>query len=205
MATATRRLTIGPNDHGRAMSLDDFIAAEWTDGWLYELSRGIVDLTEVPGLPHGRIVYRVARLFILYDVDHPGIINYQAGGGECRIRLPWMVSDRHPDQAVYTYPDPKGPNLWANWVPAIVVEVLSRRGEHRDFVLKREEYRRMGVGEYWILDRYARVMHVDRRVVDGWAELILAEGEVHRTALLPGLEANVGELLGDDEAGEDDE
>ncbi len=178
MSIAARPATIGPDDHGRAMALD---------------------------LPHGMIVWRVARLFGRYADAHPGVIRYQAGGGECRIRMPWMASDRHPDQAVYLTPKPQGPGLWARWVPGIVVEVLSRRGEHRDLVLKREEYRQMGVSEYWVLDRYARRMHVDRRAGEGWEELILGEGEVHRTDLLPGLEARVGELLGDDGTNEEDE
>ena len=204
MATIAGRLRIGPADHGRAMSLDDFLAAEWADGHLYELSRGVVDVTEVPGLPHGRTVRRLARLFILYDIDNPGVINHGAGGGECRICLPWMASDRHPDQAIYTQPppEPDAPHLWARWVPTVVVEVLSKRDEHRDFVLKREEYRNMGVGEYWILDRYARAMHVDRRAGEAWEELVLGPADIHRTGLLPGLEVHVGELLGEDEAAE---
>ena len=54
-------------------------------------------MTEVPGPWHGRIVDRLARMFIHYDEQHPGRVNYRAGGGECRMRLPGMVSDRHPD------------------------------------------------------------------------------------------------------------
>jgi hypothetical protein len=38
MATITRR--IGPADHGRRMTLDEFIAADFEEGWLYELARG---------------------------------------------------------------------------------------------------------------------------------------------------------------------
>src|SRR5689334_11474069 len=99
MATATLPTTlhIGPGDNGRRMTLDEFIEAEWEEGRLYELARGVVEVAEVAGPWHGRIVNRVARLFIHYDEQHPGIINYLAGGGECRIRLPGMVSDRHPD------------------------------------------------------------------------------------------------------------
>ena len=196
MSIAPPRIKIGPGDHGRRMSLDDFHAAEWTSGHLYELSRGVVDVTEVPGVPHGLIVDRLAEMFILYRVARPGVITYRAGGSECRIRLPWMASDRHPDQAIYLTPIPELANPWAEWVPAIVVEVLSRGGEERDFVLKREEYRAMGVGEYWMLDRFARAMAVDRRVGDRYEELVVGIDEVHRTDLLPGLEVSVRRLLG---------
>ena len=112
MATATRtapKRRIGPADHGRRMTLDEFIEADFQEGWLYELARGVVEVTEVPGPWHGRIVDRVAEMFILYDEQHPGGIKYRAGGGECRMRLPGMVSDRHPDQAIYLDPEPPGP------------------------------------------------------------------------------------------------
>jgi Uma2 family endonuclease len=206
MATATQdpiaetarreRPIVGPDSHGLAMAFDDFIRADHVEGWLYELARGIVIATEVPGIHHGRIVSRFTELFVLYAVAHPDVINYRAGGGECRLRLPGMKSDRHPDQAIYLHPDPKGPGVWTRWVPQIVVEVVSRSGEDRDYVEKREEYLRIGVLEYWILDAHRRRMLVLRRAGDVWEENLLGEACVHRTELLPGLEASVGDLLG---------
>src|SRR5262249_46412155 len=146
------RLQIGPADHGRRLTLDEFIEADFQEGWLYELARGVVDVTEVAGPWHGRIVRRVAWMFINYDLQHPGIITYGSGAGECRIRLPGMVCDRHPDQAIYLDPEPQGPSVWTRWIPHIVVEIVSPGGERRDFVEKREEYLRAGIREYWILD-----------------------------------------------------
>ncbi len=178
------------------MDFEEFIRADFQDGWLYELARGIVIVTEIPGIHHGRIVSRFRELFVLYDVAHRGVINYLAGGGECRIRLPGMKSDRHPDQAIYLQPDPEGPHVWTRWVPTIVVEVVSESGEDRDYVEKREEYLRAGVREYWILDPNRRRMLVLLRLGDTWEEQVLGEEGVHRTELLPGLEARVGELLG---------
>ena len=37
-------------------------------------------------------------------------------------------------------------------MPHIVVEVVSPGGEQRDYVDKREEYLRIGVREYWMLN-----------------------------------------------------
>ncbi len=199
MATATRtarKIRIGPADHGRRMTLDEFINADAEEGWLYELARGVVEVTEVPGPSHGRDVRRVARLFDRYDERRPGVIKYLAGGGECRIRLPGMASDRHPDQAVYLDPEPPGPNVWTKWVPHIVVEVVSPRGRKRDFIAKREEYLRMGVHEYWILDPKKRQMHVLARVADTWEEIVVPANGVYRTHLLPGLVVRPPELLG---------
>lgn len=107
-----------------------------------------------------------------------------------------MTSDRHPDQAIYLRPRPKGARVWTRWVPEIVIEVVSEGGEDRDYVEKREEYLRAGVVEYWILDPKLRRLLVLLRCGDVWEEVVLGEEGVYRTELLPGLEARVGELLG---------
>ena len=138
---------------------------------------------------------------LLYRRQYPGIIQYRAGGGECRLRLPGMVSDRHPDQAIYLDPEPSGPNVWTRWVPHVVIEIVSPGGEERDFVEKREEYLRIGVREYWILDAVGRRMHALVRAGDVWEETIVAEDGVYRTTLLPGLEVRPGELFGNDASG----
>jgi Uma2 family endonuclease len=199
MATATRtarRIHIGPADHGRRMTLDEFIRADFQEGWLYELGRGVVEVTEVPGIWHGRIVERITEMFTLYKRRHPGRIKYRAGGGECRIRLPGMVSDRHPDQAIYLDQEPGEKDIWTKWIPSIVVEVVGPRSRKRDFVTKREEYLRMGVREYWILDAKKRQMHALVRAGDTWEETIVPANGAYRTILLPGLVVRPGQLLG---------
>jgi Uma2 family endonuclease len=195
-ATPKPRPTVGPEHHGLPMAYEEFIEADFQDGWLYELARGIVIVTEVPGIHHGRTVLRFARLFFSYELAHPGVIDYQAGGGECRLRFPNMKSDRHPAQAVYLGPDPKGPRLWERWMPDIAVEVVSERGESRDYVEKREEYLAAGIREYWILDLKLRRMMVLLNRDGAWQQLLFGENDTYRTDLLPGLEARVGELLG---------
>ena len=178
------------------MVFEEFIEADFREGWLYELARGIVIVTEVPGIHHGRIVSRFSELFVVYDISHRGVINYRACGGEGRLRFPVMKSDRHPDQAIYLHPEPEGPGIWSRWVPEIVVEVVSATGEDRDYVEKREEYLLAGVQEYWILDPKRRRMLALVRRGDTWEERLFGEDGIHRTELLPGLEARVGELLG---------
>lgn len=194
MATIAR--PIGPADQGLRMTLEEFIAADWQGGWLYELARGVLVVTEVPRPPHALAVERVADMFSYYKRTHPGIIYLRAGGGECRIRLEGMQSDRHPDQAIYLTPPPEGPNPWSRWVPAIVVEVVSQGGEDRDYVEKREEYLRFGVAEYWVLDPMLKRLLVLRRGGDVWVEQVIAAGQTYRTDLLPGLIVRPSELLG---------
>jgi Uma2 family endonuclease len=107
-----------------------------------------------------------------------------------------MKSDRHPDQAVYLDKQPPGENPWTRWVPHIVVEVLSKGSKQRDTVQKREEYLRVSVREYWILDPKTRRMTVLVRAGDTWEDSVVAPGSVYRTHILPGLEVRPDELFG---------
>ena len=52
---------IGPDDNGRRMSLEEFENAEVDDGPLYELSRGVVTVVEVPKRRHMAQVIAVRR------------------------------------------------------------------------------------------------------------------------------------------------
>lgn len=70
MATVTRR--VSPADHGQRMTLGEFREADLEEGWLYELARGVVVVTEAPGINHGRTVRRTAKMFLQYDDAHPG-------------------------------------------------------------------------------------------------------------------------------------
>src|SRR4051812_34642107 len=189
--TAIAPRLIGLADNGAHATLEEFIEAEFEEGFLYELSRGVIEVIEIPAPNHGRTVHRVARLFIHYDDAHPGIIDYRAGGGECRLRLPGMISDRHPDQAIYLDPQPPGDSPWTRWIPHIVVEIVSEGGEERDYVVKREEYLRAGVREYWIIDPIRRELRILSREGDVWAETVFKEDAVYRTPLLPGLEVRL--------------
>jgi Uma2 family endonuclease len=194
MATITRQ--IGPADQGLRMTLPEFIEADWQGGWLYELAQGVLVVTEVPRPPHALTVERVADMFSYYKRTHPGLIYLRASGAECRIRLIGMQSDRHPDQAIYFTPPPDGPSPWSRWVPAIVVEVVSKGGKQRDYVEKREEYLRFGITEYWILDPLLKRLLVLQRAGDVWEERVIPAGKTYRTDLLPGLIVRPSELLG---------
>jgi Uma2 family endonuclease len=77
-------------------------------------------------------------------------------------------------------PQPKGD------VPAIVIELVSRRPKdrRRDCMEKRQEYAGVGVREYWVIDRYRRTM----TVYTGDGEQVISENQSYSTPLLPGFE-----------------
>src|SRR5207248_707962 len=94
-------IQIGPQDHGRRMSLEEFGPAEGREGHLYELSRGVVTVTDVPDERHLAQITAIRRPLAAYDLAHPGRIHTLAAGSECKILLGDLQSERHPDLAVY--------------------------------------------------------------------------------------------------------
>src|SRR3954466_13897671 len=141
---------IGPADHGRAMTLEEFREAEEVEGYRYELARGVLEVTEVPNDLHGQIVSNLYRALARHDQAQPGLILRYGGAGEFRLWLPGMISGRNPDVAVVLRGTPKDHR--GRRPPALAVEVVSARGESRDYVTKREEYLVYGLREYWVVD-----------------------------------------------------
>lgn len=181
-------IQISPEDHGRPMSLDDFEYAVGKEGYICELSRGIITVSDVPGRPHCLQVFAIRRQFASYDVTHLGRIHYLAAGSECKILAPDWESERHPDLAVYLTPMPPEEQPWRNWLPEIVIEVVSSRSEERDYVEKREEYLSLAIKEYWIFDPDREEMLVLRRWGKRIVDRTVRSAEIYKTRLLPGFE-----------------
>src|SRR4051812_37205280 len=99
---------IGPGDHGRRMSLAEFEHAEGEEGQLYELGRGVVAVVDVPRPRHFRLVDATRQQLATYRNTRPGVIYGIAGGGECKILIEALESERHPDLAIYKTPPPEG-------------------------------------------------------------------------------------------------
>jgi Uma2 family endonuclease len=179
---------IGPADHGRRMSLDDFEHAETAEGRLYELGRGVIIVSDVPNLSHLAQVTTIRRQFLAYDLAQRGRIYTIAGGAECKILLSALDSERHPDLAVYRTPPPGDESdVWYIWVPEVVIEVVSAVSEHRDYVEKREEYLAFGVLEYWIVNAEREELLVLRRYGGRWVEQSVRPPQTYSTRRLPGL------------------
>lgn len=196
MATATTYL--GPLDHGRAMPLAEFQNADFEEGYRYELGRGVVEVTKVPGTRYNQVVCNLYRGAAYHKAAYPQTILRFGGGNEARLWIPEMVSGRNPDFAVVLRPAPgvrdKDPR------PALAAEVVSRRSVHRDYVVKREEYLAYGLREYWIVDFWQRQATLLVRDGDAWRERVLtaeAELEPIPSVVLPGLTATLADLWAD--------
>ena len=65
----------------------------------------------------------------------------------------------------------------------------------RDYVEKLREHQELGIAEYWIFDRFRRTLTVYRGAPDKPVEVVVREGEVYRTPLLPGFELPMARVL----------
>ena len=190
MATIATR--IGPADHGRPMTMEEFLEAEEEPGYRYELARGVLEATIVPGDPHGQVVSNLYTIVVLYGQTHPGVILRYGGGGEFRLWLPRMVSGRNPDLGVVLRATPKDHK--GHRPPALVAEVVSKGSVDRDHRAKREEYLAFGLLEYWIIDFLDRKMTLLTRAGDSWVERPCTEGQPIPSLVLPGLVATITDL-----------
>jgi Uma2 family endonuclease len=189
---------IGPADHGRKMSLEEFEYARTQEGYLYELGRGIIAVSDVPNRKHMLLIDAAKDQLHLYKVTHPGRIRLINTGSECKLLIPALASERHPDLALYlTAPPPiDDASLWRHWFPEIVIEVVSPGSRKRDYQEKPDEYLRLRVKEYWIIDPRKRALVVMLRARNRWAAEVTARPpEVYRTRLLPGLEFSCGAVF----------
>jgi Uma2 family endonuclease len=188
-------VVVGPQDHGRRMSLEDFDHAEATPGPLFELSRGVITFSDVPGFKHLAQVNALRMMLAMYDLSHANRIHTVAGGSECKLLLWDLQSERHPDITVYRTAPPDGDDPWSRWVPEIVIEVVSPSSTARDYEQKPEEYLAFGVTEYWIVDAAKEEVLVLRRKGEQWTETILKADAKYRPRALPDFELDVAAVF----------
>jgi len=187
-----RRLDRSSN--GMLMTPEEFDAVtDVDDRYVYELVRGVVIVSPPPGEgerdPNGELDY----LFRRYKEKHPQGSLLDATLAEQYVYL--SDSRRRADRVVWIGLG-RVP-VTTRDVPSIVVEFVSKRARDRarDYQVKRDEYRNLGVQEYWVIDRYSRTMTVFRQPSAEPSELVVSEGDVYRTPLLPGFELPLKRLF----------
>ena len=99
-------LRLGPADHGRTMKLEEYLDADFAEGFQYELGQGCLIVNEVANPPHFHQVQAVIEQMVAYKLSHPGVIQSFGGGSESRLFIESVESDRHPDFVIYKTPAP---------------------------------------------------------------------------------------------------
>ena len=190
MATIQR---VGPKNAGELISAADFASADFIPPFRYERVQGRLAVMAPAGPDHRDTGRPFRRELPYYWRLHPHIIEDVDFEG-------WVATseddDRLPDICVYltaSASDQKIPDR----VPDMIFEIASesRADQERDYIDKREEYHRIGVKEYVIVDRFKREALVLTWQPQDYAERVLSAHEIYASPLLPGLEIPLAEAF----------
>jgi Uma2 family endonuclease len=180
--------------NGMLLTPEEFDAVtDYDDRYDYELIHGVVIVNPIPLIAERDPNEELGSWLRVYKTSHPQGAALDATVWEQYLRT--HDSRRKADRVIWAglgrLPDPTVD------VPTIVVEFVSKRKRDRwrDYVEKRREYLALGVQEYWIIDRFRRIMTVYRRQPGQPAEQVVAEADTYRTDLLPGFELPLARLL----------
>lgn len=192
MSVETIPLQLGPDANGMLLSPEEFDAAEGERGWRYELIRGVLIVTPAPLEEERDPNEELGFLLRLYREQHPAgesldktLPEHDIQVGEDRRRADrviWAGLGRRPKRGE---------------VPAIAIEFVSsgKRSRTRDYIEKRDEYLRIGIQEYWIIDRFQRTMTVHLKHDSAGETKLLHESETYATPLLPGFQLPLARLF----------
>lgn len=191
-------LYLGPASAGMLMTPEEFDAADFEEGWRYELINEVLVVSPTPSRGERDPNEELGRWLRNYQEDHP-----LGGALDLTINeetVPTGQNRRRPDRTIWAG---LGRLPTADDLPTIVVEFVSagRRNRRRDYETKRAEYAAIGAQEYWIIDRFQRTMTVvtnvqtnDQPASPGSAR-VLNETETYRSPLLPGFELPLARLF----------
>jgi Uma2 family endonuclease len=194
-------LKLGPADHGRPMSPDEFLAGDYTEGYHYELIKGKLYVSPLPNFPEDWVERWIMRKLDGYSRAHPEVVNYVTP--KARVFLPESaeVSAPEPDVAAYRDVPLERPSeiRWEEVSPILVVEVISHDDPDKDLVRNAELYLQVpSIQEYWLFDNREAAerptLRRHRRRGKRWAVKDFAAGETYTTKLLPGFELLIDPL-----------
>lgn len=188
------RLRVGLESAGVLMTPEEFDAIEEYDElYQYELIHGVLVVTPFATEAERHPNDVLGHLLREYQEDHPNGKSLDETVFEQYIRT--GDSRRRADRVIWAglgrTPDPRSD------VPTIVVEfpAAGRAAWKRDYIEKRHEYLSIGVREYWVIDRFERVITVYSGNANNPNERRIIESENYQTNLLPGFELPLARLL----------
>ena len=194
MASATDTIVqrLGPRSNGRLLTPWEFDAADFEAGWRYELLNGVVIVNPSPLRNERDPNDELGHWLRTYHEEHPKGNSLDLTLSEETINV--GPHRRRVDRAIWAG---LGRLPYENEVPTITVEFVSQsqRDHERDYDVKRDEYRSIGVNEYWIVDRFQSQMTVYRFQEDGVTKKVITRRRAYTTPLLPGFRVSLSRLL----------
>ena len=191
MSIALKKL--GPTDHGCPMTLEEFMAGDYVEGYEYELIDGKLYVSPEANLPEFRVEDWICFKLKLYAHYHPEVINFVAN--KARVFVPGRRRVTTPEPDVAAYRDfplelPFDSVRWQDVSPILVVEVLSLDDPDKDLVRNVDLYLQVpSIKEYWLFDTRENPeqlrLQVRRRYRGRWRLMEFGPGDMYTTKLLP--------------------
>jgi Uma2 family endonuclease len=193
MAILQPVLQLGPHDHGRSVTAEEFAEAEFVEPWKYEREQGRLIVMPPDGPGHDRGSEPVRDHLGAYRLAHPDLVEEVVSEAWVRVD---GGTDRIGDIGVFL----AGPRTAINRpdrVPELMFEIVSpdRESRERDYVKKRKEYHRLGVLEYVVIDRMRHRATVYTAGPRGYSKRALRPVDVYASPLLPGLAIPLAGIL----------
>src|SRR5438552_2092066 len=128
-------LKIGPADHGRELTDDEFESAEYDEGYRYELIDGRLFVSPAPEYPHEAIVDWLDDVLRTYSRACPQVIDRVST--RPRVFVPGRARTTCPEPDFAAYQDfPRDVSWrqrrWRDVSPILVVEVISDETAEKD-------------------------------------------------------------------------
>ena len=182
-------------DEGLELTREEYAEAEWGKGVRFERAKGRLVLMPPAGFDHHVTIEPFRNHLGAYCLTHPEIVDHV-------FQESWTSvdedTDRIPDIAVYLKSEETPPPRLPDRVPELIFEIVSpgRTNRRRDYDEKRDEYERLRVLEYVIVDRFDHEVTVLRLVDGKYQEQLLKPADIYRSPLLPGLEIPLQPIIG---------
>ncbi|GMU37044.1 MAG: Uma2 family endonuclease [Phycisphaerae bacterium] len=189
---------VGPEDHGRIMTLAEYRAARGAPGYKYELIDGALVVSPNPIPNHDYWIQYVRNAIAAYARRHLGKVAHISEAAEVEVVGRTAPTRPIPDLSVYdAFPYPPPPS-WDDVVPVLVVEVISNRRAAKDTVRNRHLYWQVrGLREYGIINPENAPLAPTlialrrKRGARTWDERVVPFGRSYRSGALPGLSINL--------------
>lgn len=187
-------LKLGPSDHGRPLTLDDFESADYEPGFKYEIIDGRLYVSPEANFPESILERWLDRKLTRFSEDHPDVINFVAVKSRVFVHKRKKATVPEPDVAAYHDLDLSQDFRdihWRDLGPILVAEVLVEGDEYKDLERNPDLYLDVPtVKEYWVLDGRENpneptlIQH--RRYGKRWVVREYPYGTTFTTKLLPG-------------------
>jgi len=191
-------LRYGPLDAGAKVSTEEFATAEFVEPYRYERVKGRLVVMAPAGPEHQEVSRPFRKSLAFFWAEHEDLI-------DDIIQEGWVSTseddDRIPDLCVYLRGASAQPRI-PERVPDLIFEFVSRSraDQERDYIAKREEYHRIGVREYVIVDRFKERVLVLTWQPAEYAERELLADDHYTSPLLPGLRVVLREAFASEES-----